>query len=55
MAGRLGPGIDYLPSGRYRARVHVGGGRYRSKSFTRSARGEGLEVGYGARTRNRTR
>ncbi len=27
--------IDRLPSGKHRARVHVGGGRYRSKSFTR--------------------
>lgn len=35
MPKTLAPGIDRLPSGKYRARVHVGGGRYRSRSFTR--------------------
>ena len=37
MAGRLGPGIDRRPSGLYRARVHLGGNRYRSESFRRAA------------------
>jgi len=31
---RLRPGIDRAPSGKYRARVHIGGGRYRARSFT---------------------
>lgn len=32
---KLPAGIDRLPSGKYRVRVHVGAGRYKSKSFTR--------------------
>jgi integrase len=32
---KLPPGIDVLPSGRFRVRVHIGGGRYKSKSFTK--------------------
>lgn len=31
---KLPPGCDVLPSGKFRSRVHVGGGRYKSKSFT---------------------
>jgi len=34
VTAKLRPGIDRAPSGKYRVRVHVGGGRYRAKSFT---------------------
>jgi integrase len=34
-AKKLAPGVDRLPSGKYRVRVHIGGNRYKSKSFTR--------------------
>lgn len=36
-----GRGIDKLPSGKWRVRVHVGNGKYRSKSFTRKRDAEG--------------
>lgn len=34
-ARKLPSGVDLLPSGKFRVRVHVGAGKYRSKSFTK--------------------